>query len=93
MNQISALLMILAAAFSLVAAFGSFMLRRNSRVYEFRTQLIAVIEPGTDDYWELSDEYTSVDYDTMMKRFWRPLPSFYRGTRLLAKYEQARPGS
>ncbi len=80
-------LQILMGLLLLAGGFCLFMMWRNNCVYEFRMRLLEVMVPGEDDYWELSEEFKSVKYETMLNRFWRPLPSFYKGTRLLAKYE------
>lgn len=61
-----------------------FMLIRNERVYSRRMALLARIHElalqGTGDDW--SDRYKrfhAISYNQMMKQFWRPVDSFFKG--------------
>lgn len=58
------------------------MLWRNDRVYRYRTAIINAMPISTDHgvWMAWMAAYQSVDYDTMLWRFWRPLGSFYAGT-------------
>ena len=61
---------------------------RNIKVLKYRKDLI--LKAGILDLndiqdgkipWRL-DEIGKVDFDEMLYKFWRPLDSFYRGTRI-----------
>lgn len=81
-------------------AYSVMMIFRVDQVYKYRSKVLdwayedlPKMKTGmpTDDFMELMAElhrrqaiYESVDFDTMVRQFWRPVKSFY------PEYEDAR---
>jgi hypothetical protein len=65
--------------------FCTYQMRRNCRVLAFRVQLLDDIGRaaqvdrlhGHNDFKWRYEAFDAVTYDEMMRRFWRPLESFY----------------
>jgi hypothetical protein len=58
--------------------FCLFMIRRNNKVYLYRSAMSDIIFGfGVGDYkWRLK-VYDSVSYQDMMRKWWKKLPDFY----------------
>lgn len=81
-------LLILVALWGVV--FAWIFLFRNTEVYYFRKKMIDVVYqyPWSPDIELMRSEYQSVSHERMMWMFWKPLESFYAGTKLLEKHHE-----
>ena len=72
--------MLIAGLIGLVFCF--YLIRRNTQVAEYRRRCIDVIcrRDGIDK--QMYQEYLDVDYEEMFRKFWKPIDSFYAGTKL-----------
>ncbi len=64
--------------------FCFYMLYRNERVHRFRIDILDRIVANPETMYHNLAIFDSVEYDTMMKRFWRPLTvkAWYKGMKL-----------
>lgn len=64
---------------------------RNVLVEKFRSEMLdAVCSAHWEDFIELMREYHRVTRDQMLWPPWKSLPSYYRGTALIARWEEHR---
>lgn len=67
---------------------------RNDKVCQFRMALIASAnaDAGRPEFWTMLQEFNRVPYGAMFWSF-RPLESFYAGTRLLESHKRQQPAA
>jgi hypothetical protein len=69
----------------MVVLFAFIGLIRNFQVYRYRMNIIDYVYSTPQEMNELIDIYNSVSYNEMLYTFWKPLDSFYKGTKLEGK--------
>jgi hypothetical protein len=57
--------------------FAFYLLWRNHKVFKFRNILLDVILDSPSTYWKNIEYFKTINYNTMVYTFWRPVKSFY----------------
>lgn len=68
--------------FQFFAIFCLYLLHRNNKVFEYRRKVSDIIFEK-DDWAKRLEIMEQVSYEDMMKKFWKPLNSFYSEDELL----------
>lgn len=74
--------LLLLVPMTLLVVVSLYMLYRNFRVYRYRTRIRNLVfdkRPGEPPlaWMDRLKYYETVSYDDMMKKFWKPVNSFY----------------